>query len=146
MRVLILGGTVFLGRHIAGAALAAGHDVTLFTRGRSNPALFPKATRLIGDREGDLGALASGGEWDLVIDTSGFVPRVVLAAAALLAGRYVFVSTASVFPGWPDTPGSATPPPSTTATPTPARRRATTACSRRAASAPSAPPSGRTAA
>jgi nucleoside-diphosphate-sugar epimerase len=107
MRVLLLGGTVFLGRQIAAAALEAGHDLTLFNRGRSNPGLFPQATHLTGDREGDLGALASG-EWELVIDTSGFVPRDVLAGARLLADRaerYVFISSASVFSGWPATPG-----------------------------------------
>jgi 2'-hydroxyisoflavone reductase len=107
MRVLILGGTVFLGRHVAAAALAAGHELTLFTRGRSNPELFPEATRLRGDRAGDLAAL-EGGRWDLVVDTSGFVPRDVLAGARLLApraGRYVFVSTASALAGWPEEAG-----------------------------------------
>lgn len=107
MRVLLLGGTVFLGRHIGAATLEAGHDLTLFNRGRSNPGLFPQARHLTGDRGGDLDALESG-EWDIVIDTSGFVPRDVLAGARRLAGRaerYVFISSASVFSDWPAAPG-----------------------------------------
>jgi 2'-hydroxyisoflavone reductase len=76
MRVLILGGGVFLGRHVAEAALERGDRVTLFSRGRTQPALFPGVERLIGDRDGDLSALQRG-EWDAVIDTSGFVPRIV---------------------------------------------------------------------
>jgi 2'-hydroxyisoflavone reductase len=99
LRLLILGGTKFLGRHTVDAALAAGHDVTSFTRGRTNPDLFPQVERLRGDRDGDLGALA-GREWDAVVDTSGFVPRVVRQSAELLresVGRYVFVSSISVY-------------------------------------------------
>ena len=76
MRLLVLGGTVFLGRHVVAEALAAGHEVTTFTRGRTNPDLFPEAEHLHGDRDGSLHALA-GREWDAVIDTSGYVPRVV---------------------------------------------------------------------
>lgn len=105
MRLLILGGTLFLGRHVAAAALAAGDDVTLFTRGRTNPGLFPDARRLTGDRAGDLRALEGTEEWDLVVDTSGFVPRDVLAGARILAGRagrYVFVSSGSAIADWPE--------------------------------------------
>jgi 2'-hydroxyisoflavone reductase len=99
MRVLILGGTRFVGRHLAEAALAAGHQVTLFNRGRTNPDLFPEAEHLRGDRGGDLTALA-GRRWHVAIDVNGYLPRQVWASAELLAGaveRYVFVSTISVY-------------------------------------------------
>ncbi len=106
MRLLVLGGTVFLGRHLVAQALDRGHDVTLFTRGRHNPALFPEATHLRGDRGGDLGALGTG-TWDVVVDTSGFVPADVLASSRLLARRaehLVFVSSASAYRDWPAAP------------------------------------------
>ena len=80
-------------------AIARGHEVTLFNRGETNPELFPEVERLRGDRDGDLSAL-EGGEWDAVIDPSGFVPRVVRASAELLhgsVGHYVFVSSGSVY-------------------------------------------------
>ena len=99
MRLLLLGGTVFLGRALAEAALARGDEVTLFTRGQSNPGLFPGAERLTGDRRGDLSAL-EGREWDVVIDTSGYEPDEVRASVAALNGsveRYVFVSSISVY-------------------------------------------------
>ncbi len=99
MQLLILGGTVFLGRHIVEAALARGHQVTLFTRGQHHPDLFPTAEKLRGDRGGHLAALA-GRRWDAVIDTSGYVPRVVRASASLLADavtHYTFISTLSVY-------------------------------------------------
>lgn len=99
MRLLVLGGTVFLGRHLVEEALARGHEVTLFTRGQHGSELFPEAERLRGDRDGDLEALR-GRAWDAAIDTSGYVPRVVRAAAALLADAvetYAFVSSISVY-------------------------------------------------
>ena len=99
MKLLILGGTRFLGRHLAEQALAQGHAVTLMHRGRSGPGLFPQAEHRIADRDGDLAALAQG-EWDSVIDTSAYVPRQVRAVAAKLAGRvgqYQLVSTISVY-------------------------------------------------
>jgi len=99
MRLLVLGGTKFLGRHAVEAALADGHEVTIFTRGQTNPELFPEAEHLTGDRDGGLGALA-GRTWDGVVDTSGYVPRVVRQSAELLrasVGRYVFVSSISVY-------------------------------------------------
>jgi 2'-hydroxyisoflavone reductase len=99
MRLLILGGTIFLGRHLAEQALAAGHHVTLFTRGKHNPDLFPQAERLQGDRDGKLDALR-GGSWDAVVDTCGYVPRIMRASARLLApavGHYTFVSSISVY-------------------------------------------------
>jgi 2'-hydroxyisoflavone reductase len=99
VKLLVLGGTKFLGRHAFDAALAGGHEVTIFTRGQTNPELFPEAEHLHGDRDGDLGALA-GRTWDGVVDTSGYVPRIVRQSAELLrdaVGRYVFVSSISVY-------------------------------------------------
>ena len=99
MKLLVLGGTKFLGRHTVEAALAAGHDVTIFTRGTTNPGLFPDVEHLTGDRDGDLDSLA-GAHWDGVVDTSGYVPRVVRQSAELLrdaVDRYVFVSSISVY-------------------------------------------------
>ncbi len=100
MKLLILGGTIFMGRHLAGYAIERGHEVTLFTRGRHNPDIFPEAHMLHGHRDGDLAAL-EGGRWDAVIDTCGFVPRVVRQSAQLLknaVGHYTFISTISVYP------------------------------------------------
>ena len=99
MRLLVLGGTKFLGRHAVAHALEQGHEVTTFTRGRTNPDLFPGAEHLRGDRDGDLDALREG-EWDGVVDTSGYVPEIVRQSAELLqeaVRRYVFVSTISVY-------------------------------------------------
>lgn len=102
MRLLVLGGTVFLGKHIVEAALAAGHAVTLFNRGRTNADTFAGRAgveTIHGDRDGGLAALGSG-TWDAVIDTSGYLPRVVGASARALAGRverYLFISTISVY-------------------------------------------------
>jgi 2'-hydroxyisoflavone reductase len=99
MRLLVLGGTKFLGRHTVAHALEQGHEVTTFTRGQTNPELFPEAEHLHGDRDGDLGAL-QGREWDGVVDTSGYVPRIVRQSAELLRDavqRYVFVSSISVY-------------------------------------------------
>lgn len=107
MKLLVLGGTLFLGRHVVEAALARGHEVTLFNRGRHNPDLFPEAEKLRGDREGSLAALR-GRTWDRVIDTSGHLPRVVRASAAALADavdHYTFVSTIWVYRAYPHTPG-----------------------------------------
>ena len=99
MKLLILGGTRFLGRHLAQQALDAGHQVTLMHRGRSNPGLFPQAEHRIADRDGDLAALAHG-EWDSAIDTSAYFPRQVRSVAAALGsrvGQYQLVSTISVY-------------------------------------------------
>ena len=104
MRLLIFGGTLFLGRHLAQEALRRGHDLTLFNRGRTAPGLFPEAEHLRGDREGDLGALR-GREWDAVIDTSGNDPRAVGESAALLtpaAGHCTFVSSISAYGTFPE--------------------------------------------
>jgi 2'-hydroxyisoflavone reductase len=99
VKLLVLGGTKFLGRHAVDAALAAGHDVTIFTRGQTSPELFPDVEHLVGDRDGKLDALA-GASWDGIVDTSGYVPRIVRQSAELLrdaVGRYVFVSSISVY-------------------------------------------------
>lgn len=99
MRILILGGTVFLGRTLAEAVLAAGHQLTLFHRGQTNPDLFPQAEFLPGDRNGDLKAL-QGRTWDAVIDTCGYFPDQVRASAGLLAGavgQYTFISSISAY-------------------------------------------------
>lgn len=98
MRILVLGGTAFLGRHFVEAAIAAGHELTLFNRGQTHPELFAQVEQVHGDRDGGLGALA-GRRWDAVVDTSGRLPRLVRHSAQALAdsGQYLFVSTISVY-------------------------------------------------
>ena len=99
LRILILGGTGFIGPHMVRYAMYRGHHVTLFNRGRTAPELFPGVETLIGDRDGQLDALR-GGTWDAVIDNSGYVPRHVRDSAELLrdsVGRYLFTSTGSVY-------------------------------------------------
>lgn len=99
MKLLIIGGTVFLGRHVVQVALDRGHEVTLFNRGRNNDDLFPEVEKLVGDRDGGLDAL-KGRKWDAVIDTCGYVPRIVRQSVELLADavdHYTFVSTISVY-------------------------------------------------
>ena len=99
MKLLILGGTRFVGRGIVDAALERGHNVTLFNRGQSKPDLYPQLEKLIGDRDGDLSAL-SGRRWDAIIDTCGYVPRVVGQSVQLLADQvehYTFISSVSVY-------------------------------------------------
>src|SRR4051812_32993565 len=109
MRLLILGGTIFLGRAVAAAALERGHDVTLFHRGRHGADLFPEAEHLVGDRAGDLGAL-EGRRWDAAVDTSGYDPAHVAASSERLAAAGVehlsFVSACNVYPDWPAAPVS----------------------------------------
>ena len=99
MKFLILGGTKFFGRHLVEAALAAGHAVTLFNRGKTNPTLFPDLEMIIGDRERDMERLA-GREWEAAIDVAGYLPRLVRLSAEALqrsVGRYVFISSISVY-------------------------------------------------
>lgn len=99
MKILILGGTRFIGPHQVQYALDRGHEVTLFNRGRTNTHLFPGVERLVGDRNGDLASL-EGRSWDVVIDNSATNPRWVNLTANLLkdtVGRYIFVSTRSVY-------------------------------------------------
>ncbi len=99
LRILVLGGTGFLGPHQVRTALARGHEVTLFNRGVTNPGLFPELETLIGDRDGDLAAL-EGRRWDAVVDNSATIPRwVSLSTEALRdsAGAYLYVSSTGVY-------------------------------------------------
>ena len=88
-----------MGLHIATAAIAAGYQVTLFNRGKTNPNLLPDAEHLVGNRDGNLQALKDR-QWDVVIDVCGYLPRLVKASALLLkeqVSRYIFISTCSVY-------------------------------------------------
>lgn len=99
MDILIIGGTRFVGRHIVEIAIRRGHSLTLFNRGQSNPGLFDGLREVHGDRDGDL-HLLSGKRWDAVVDTCGYVPRIVRASAEFLAQSvqtYLFISTISVY-------------------------------------------------
>ncbi len=99
MNILIIGGTRFLGRHLVDSALARGHKVTLFNRGKTDPGLFPQLETILGDREHDIAKLA-GRAWDAVIDVAGYVPRIVRLSAVGLersVGRYVFISSVSAY-------------------------------------------------
>ena len=101
MKILIIGGTRFLGRHLVESALARGHEVTLFNRGKSNPDLFKQVQTIRGDREKDLDQLS--GQWDAVIDTCGYFPRIVRMSAEALKDKvrsYVFISSISVYDGF----------------------------------------------
>jgi 2'-hydroxyisoflavone reductase len=106
VKILILGGTKFLGRAAVDAALERGHEVTLFNRGETNPELFPDVEKLRGDRTADLSGL-DGRRWDGVIDPSGYFPAVVRRSAEALSdsvGRYVFVSSVSVYADFSEGP------------------------------------------
>ena len=100
LRILILGGTGFIGPHQVRYALSRGHEVTLFNRGRTNAQIFPEVEKLVGDRQDDLSAL-EGRTWDVVVDNSATnAPHWVEASANLLKDsceRYIFVSTRSVY-------------------------------------------------
>jgi len=102
MKLLVLGGTVFLSRHVVAQALARGDQVTLLHRGRRGVGLFPAARTLIGDRDGDLSALA-GHDFDAVIDCSGYTAAQLERSTALLAAvpQYLFVSSISVGAAFP---------------------------------------------
>jgi nucleoside-diphosphate-sugar epimerase len=102
MRILLLGGTIFLGRHVAAEALARGHDLTLYTRGLHGADLFPEAEHVHGDRA-DVAPLR-GRAWDAAIDTSGYEPAQVAQSAELDVGHYVFVSSVNAYPAWPEEP------------------------------------------
>jgi len=100
LRILILGGTRFIGLHMTALALARGHSVTFFNRGRTKADRFPQVERIHGDRNGQIDGL-KGRAWDVVIDNSGYVPRIVKLSAELLAPQvrqYVFTSSISVYP------------------------------------------------
>ncbi|MFE4517698.1 NAD-dependent epimerase/dehydratase family protein [Kitasatospora sp. NPDC056783] len=100
MRILVIGGTRFIGLHFAEAALAAGHEVTVLHRGRSGAGQLPGATHLIADRDADLSAL-HGRDWDATVDLCAYFPRQVRELSAALdpgrAGRYLLVSSLSVY-------------------------------------------------
>lgn len=99
LRILFLGGTGFIGPHMVREALRRGHEVELFNRGRTNNELFPDLKLHVGDRDNGLASL-EGGEWDVVVDNSGYVPRHVADSARLLApvvSHYLYISTISVY-------------------------------------------------
>ncbi|MBV6477757.1 MAG: hypothetical protein HGGPFJEG_00501 [Ignavibacteria bacterium] len=99
MNILIIGGTIFLGRHIIDSAIKRNHNIVLFNRGKHNPELFPELEKIKGDREGDLSELKRR-KFDAVIDTCGYVPKVVRKSADYLrdsAGHYTFISSISVY-------------------------------------------------
>ncbi|SDW65934.1 2'-hydroxyisoflavone reductase [Marininema mesophilum] len=99
MKLLIIGGTQFMGRHLTSAALARGWEVTLFNRGQTNPGLFPDVEEVHGDRTKGLSAL-QGRHWDVVIDPSGFLPQVIrdnVRTLARLTDHYTFISSVSAY-------------------------------------------------
>lgn len=106
-KILVLGGTNFLGPAIVERALEAGHEVTLFNRGKTNPGMFPKLERIRGDREtdneGGISALSGSRRWDAVIDVWPSQPATVMPAARLLADRTDFYSFVSSIGAYADT-------------------------------------------
>src|SRR5262245_59245393 len=103
MKILVIGGTRFVGRHMVGTALAHGHEITLFHRGKTEPGPAAKGGERVeyihGDRTVDLASLG-GRRWDAVIDTCGYVPRVTRMSAEFLRNsvdHYVFISSVSVY-------------------------------------------------
>ncbi len=99
MRILVLGGTKFVGRAFVEAALDDGHELTLLHRGVTGADLFPEAEHLLADRGGELEVLA-GRRWDACVDVSGYLPRHVRDSTRALADgveRYVYISTISVY-------------------------------------------------
>src|SRR5688572_1281327 len=99
MKLLVIGGSVFVGRTIVDTALARGHEVTMFNRGQQNPDLFPTVEKIRGDRDGEMDLLA-GRQWDAVIDTCGYVPRVVSQSVEALKDsvpHYTFISSISAY-------------------------------------------------
>lgn len=104
LSILILGGTGFIGPNQVRYALARGHEVTLFNRGKTNPGLFPKVKKLVGDRNAPDGhAALRGKKFDVVIDNPTTLPQWVKGAGEALkgnVGQYIFVSTISVFSGY----------------------------------------------
>ncbi len=99
MKILLIGGPRFAGRALIDEALARGHEITTFNRGKTNADLYPEIEKLHGDRDGQLDAL-KGRTWDAVVDTSGYTPGIVRQSAELLrdaVNTYVFVSSISVY-------------------------------------------------
>lgn len=124
LRILVLGGTGFLGPSTIEVALARGHKVTMFNRGKTRPDLLPGVARLQGDRDpkkGDGLKALEKGEWDVVIDNSGYYPRMVGASAELLAKRakrYIYISSISAYKEPSPVNGDETAPLATMADPT----------------------------
>lgn len=99
MRILILGGTQFIGPYVVRRAISRGHEVTLFNRGRTNIHLFPDVEKLVGDRNDDLSAL-EGRRWDAVIDNSGYTADQLRLSVNMLrdaTDQYLFTSTRAVY-------------------------------------------------
>jgi 2'-hydroxyisoflavone reductase len=99
LKILILGGTNFLGPHLTEELQERGHEVTLFNRGTQDPSLFPNVEMLQGNRDGDLDALKNRC-WDAIIDTSGHLPRFVEASSKILStatNHYTFISTVGIY-------------------------------------------------
>ena len=102
LKILILGGTRFIGLHMTALALERGHTITFFNRGKTKTDRYPEIERIKGDRNGEIDGLKDR-EWDAVIDNSGYVPRHVRLTAEMLAPKvkqYVFVSSISVYPNF----------------------------------------------
>ena len=99
-KLLILGGTRFLGPALVDAAKAKGWTITLFNRGKSDPTIFPELEQIHGDRNTEDVKKLAGRKWDAVVDTSGYFPRQIRSVAAVLGGnvgQYVFVSSISAY-------------------------------------------------
>ncbi len=99
LKVLILGGTGFIGPHFVRVLGEGGHTVSLFNRGKRDPEVKPGIEQLLGDRNGEIDAL-KGRDWDVVIDNSGYTPKQVRATAELLKGhvkQYIFISSVAVY-------------------------------------------------
>lgn len=99
LKILVIGGTSFVGRHIVEQSLLNGHEVVLFNRGKTNPDLFPACRRIIGDRRTNMDQAALE-QWDAVIDTSGYTPndvKPVIEALKQKSDHYTFISTISVY-------------------------------------------------
>lgn len=97
MKVLIIGGTSFVGRHIVEELVKKGHEAVLFNRGKSNPGIFPELRRILGDRRKDAAKLANE-QWDAVIDTSAYTPADLQPILDhIKTDHYTFISTISVY-------------------------------------------------
>jgi 2'-hydroxyisoflavone reductase len=102
LKILVLGGTRFIGLHMTALALERGHALTFFNRGKTKTDRYPDVERIKGDRNGEIDGL-KGRQWDVVIDNSGYVPRHVRLSAEMLAPnvrQYVFISSISVYPNF----------------------------------------------
>jgi 2'-hydroxyisoflavone reductase len=106
LKVLILGGTGFIGPHFVHALSERGHTVTLFNRGKRDPEAKHGVEQLLGDRNGNLGAL-EGRDWDVVVDNSAYTPKQAKLSAELLKGhvqQYIFISSIAVYADFDEPP------------------------------------------